>query len=219
MDAIQKELDKLHKRLPGLALPRGYNIEAPSSSNLAKIKGKDASSNLFYTIDSLIDRLEAAQQRLAPHVAFSTGTTAESIGASPSSSLTSPSAPPVDLDIFLSEIRSEVEHAQKSVADRQKEFYGPLSKFGKHIEKKFPTSVSNVADPLLFSSLPAQRALESVVLEHLLREGDWDLATMLAEVCRSPSIQSRGSIRVLIWSNIGSATTGSSAAPSPGSSG
>jgi hypothetical protein len=156
MDAIQKELEKLHKRLPALVEPKGYNAEVSSAASISR--AKDTSSNVFYALDQLIHTFEEAQQRLVRQESS------------------------VDPSILLSELRASVGQAQRGVNERQKEYYSALSKLGKALEKKFPTSTASLTDSRIFTSVQAQHSLESVVLEHFLRNGDWDLAEELAMV-------------------------------------
>jgi len=54
----------------------------------------------------------------------------------------------------------------------------------KVLEKKFPVQVSTISDPNLFSGKEPQRALEAVVLEHLVRDNKWETASQFAKVSR-----------------------------------
>ncbi|SPO36317.1 uncharacterized protein PSFLO_01788 [Pseudozyma flocculosa] len=152
MDALQKSLDQLNKRAPGLH-------SASSSARAAA-----ANPTVHDSIDRLIAQIERAKASLA----------------APSSDT------PADPAVLVAELKSLVDSSQRSVAERQKEFYGGLSKAFKALDKKFPTNLDGVADPALFSSPKAQKALERVILEHLLRQGDWDGAKTFADEAALP---------------------------------
>ncbi|KAF8163256.1 ubiquitin-protein ligase E3 [Crassisporium funariophilum] len=73
-----------------------------------------------------------------------------------------------------------VENKKKEVDDRQKEVYSVLSRFGKTLDKKFPTTLPTYSD--LFSSTSSVNALERTIALHLLRTGQFEVAeTFLQE--------------------------------------
>ncbi|KAN0061670.1 hypothetical protein ACQY0O_005661 [Thecaphora frezii] len=93
---------------------------------------------------------------------------------------------PADPARVAAELKSHLENAHRTIADRQKEFYTALTKAQKALDKKFPTNLDGVADPALFSSTRAQKALEGVILEHLLRNADWQPANAFAQDAHLP---------------------------------
>ncbi len=183
MEAIQKELDKLAKRIPALLAPAGYNPALPSAATLklASAKGKDPSANVFHSLDRLIAKFEEAQSVLEPYAPSAAAAAAgeDEQMASASAPVTAAGGPAPDPAIVLAELRAEVELLQRSVNERQKEMYNALIKYGKALDKKFPTNVATLSDPRLFAST---HVLRDVVQQHFLHSGDFDLAERLAEV-------------------------------------
>ncbi|PWN48712.1 hypothetical protein IE53DRAFT_347009 [Violaceomyces palustris] len=147
MEAIQKGLDQLAKKAPG--------VYSKSSSS----KAAATNPSVHDSIDKLIDQLEHAKRSIH----------------------TSPNLSP------LADVRTCLEATQKNVSERQKELYLALSKVSKAVDKKFPTSVDGVADPSLFSTREAQSALESVVLQHLMRSADWESAETFSKEASLPT--------------------------------
>ena len=150
MEAVQKSLEQVSKRAPGL------------HSNSTSAKAAATTPSVHDSIDRLIAHVEAAK-----------------------ASLSSSSAAP-NPAVLLAELKSSVETAQKSILDRQKEFYAALSKSTKALDKKFPIPIDGVADPSLFSSREAQTALERVILNHLQRNGDWSTSYKFAVEAQLP---------------------------------
>ncbi|THU90701.1 hypothetical protein K435DRAFT_781093 [Dendrothele bispora CBS 962.96] len=73
-----------------------------------------------------------------------------------------------------------VEAKKKEIDERQKEIYNSVSRLGKAIDKKFPTSLPTYPD--LFTSSQAISALERTIALHFLRTGQFDTAqTFLGE--------------------------------------
>ncbi len=144
MDAVQKALEQVSKRAPGL------------HSTSSSAKAAATNPTVHDSIDRLIAQIEEAK-----------------------SSLSSSSSP--NPAVLVAGLKSAVETTQKEILDRQKEFHAALSKSTKALDKKFPIPIDNVADPSLFSSQPAQAALERVILNHLLRVGDLESAYKFAE--------------------------------------
>ncbi|SPO25515.1 uncharacterized protein UTRI_03065_B [Ustilago trichophora] len=149
MEAVQKSLEQVAKRAPGL------------HSNSSSSKAAATTPTVHDSIDRLIAQVEAAK-----------------------ASLHSPTQP--NPAVLLAELKSSVESAQKSILDRQKEFYAALSKSTKALDKKFPIPIDGVADPSLFSSPEAQTALERVILNHLQRNGDWSTSYKFAVEAQLP---------------------------------
>ncbi|KAI0316687.1 CTLH/CRA C-terminal to lish motif domain-containing protein [Amylostereum chailletii] len=79
----------------------------------------------------------------------------------------------------LQELPKIVDARKKEVDDRQKELYGALAKYGKALDKKFPTPLPTY-DPLFYSE-EAEEALENVIAIHFLRTGRFALAETFIE--------------------------------------
>lgn len=178
MEGILSEFAKVEKAAPGLiASNRNGNVtftESTISSNPNPIKSTTSKSKskskstitIPDAIDDLIQTLETAKHSLQ----------------STSSTSTSSTSYPINPSILLAEISSSISQTQKSISERQKEFNSALSKLSKALEKKFPIQVSNISDPNLFNGKEPQRALEAVVMEHLIRENKWETAQKFAKV-------------------------------------
>jgi hypothetical protein len=178
MEGILSEFAKVEKAAPGLiASNRNANVTVtestissnnPIKSSTSKSKSKSKSTiTIPDAIDDLIQTLETAKHSLQ----------------SSSTSTSSSSSPyPINPSILLAEISSSISQTQKSISERQKEFNSALSKLSKALEKKFPIQVSNISDPNLFNGKEPQRALEAVVMEHLIRENKWETAQKFAKV-------------------------------------
>ncbi|MCO5582988.1 hypothetical protein L7F22_036893 [Adiantum nelumboides] len=159
MDAIQKEVQRVIEKAPGLGLAPS---SCPSSAALAttrtkptktssKSKDKDkevGSASVMEALDELVASLEEAKRGVAS-------------GSKPAVQATMQS-------------RTALAKAQKVVGERHKEYYNALSKLGKSLDKKFPMPIDGVADANLFKGDVAQAALDRVVRDHLERTGDWD---------------------------------------------
>ncbi|SNX84469.1 uncharacterized protein MEPE_03178 [Melanopsichium pennsylvanicum] len=152
MEALQRSLEQVSKRAPGL------------HSTSSSVKAATKTPTVHDSIDRLIAQVEDARASL---------------------SATSSSLPP-NPAVLLAELNSSVQTAQKSILERQKEFYAALSKTSKALDKKFPTPIDGVADPSLFSSPEAQNALERVILDHLQRNGDWEASYKFASEAGLP---------------------------------
>lgn len=159
MDAIEKEVQRVAAKVPVL-----YPNEASTSKRTATKKtaaqGAPPSASVSESLDGLLADLQTIRSTLVT---------------------SSPSPSPA---VMAAEAKSALAKSQKSIADRHKEVYNALSKLGKAYDKKFPTPIDGISDPDLFMGSDAQRSLEAVVLDHLLRMGEWDAAQQLAQVSR-----------------------------------
>ncbi|KAK0548409.1 hypothetical protein OC846_004482 [Tilletia horrida] len=155
MEAIQKELERSTKKA----------IPLVSSSSKASL------TTVNESLDQLIKKLESAQQRLAPST---TGGDKASTGST---------LPPPPIAPLCKDLAATVEATAKTIAEKQAVYETQLGNLGRAIDKKFPTAISTaaVANPSLFSSRNAQYALRHVVLDHLLRHGDWETAELFAK--------------------------------------
>ena len=115
MEAVQKTLEQLANRAPGLY---------PSSTSA---KAAAVTPTVHDSIDQLITRIEAAKAAIS-----STSDAASSL------SQLSPG-------VVLAELKASVESTQKTILDRQKEFHAALSKSTKALDKKFPIPIDGVA--------------------------------------------------------------------------
>ncbi|EDR14274.1 uncharacterized protein LACBIDRAFT_305943 [Laccaria bicolor S238N-H82] len=79
----------------------------------------------------------------------------------------------------LQPLAQVVEMRKKEVDDRQKEVYSTLSRFGKALDKKFPTSLPTYSGT--FSSQSSKHAIERTVALHLLRTGQFDAAEIFIQ--------------------------------------
>lgn len=155
MDAIQKELERSTKK----AIP------------LVSTSSKASLTTVNESLDQLIKKLESAQQRLAP----------SSTGGDKAS--TSSTLPPPPIAPLCKDLAAACEATAKTIAEKQAVYETQLGNLGRAIDRKFPTAISTaaVANPSLFSSRNAQCALRHVVLDHLLRHGDWETAELFAK--------------------------------------
>lgn len=174
MDAIEKEVERVAARIPTLyPQPLGQGSSAASTSSspskskrprpTPKTKSTSSSANVAESLDSLLESLESIRSSLSPEDAAPTDD--------------APSAA-----VVAAEVKSLVTSSQKAISDRHKEVYNALSRLGKAYDKKFTTPVDGIADPALFMGQDAQKALEAVVLDHMLRMGEWDAAEQLSKV-------------------------------------
>lgn len=150
-------MDAIQKSLDQLA-KRAPALHANSHSAKAAL----TSPSVHDSIDRLIADLETAR-----------------------ASLHDRDAPP-NPAVLAAELSKSVQTTQSSISDRQKEFYAALSKAFKALDRKFPSQLDAVADPSLFTSPEAQHALETVLLHHLLRHGDWQGAQVFSEESTLP---------------------------------
>ncbi|KAI0064615.1 hypothetical protein BV25DRAFT_1881953 [Artomyces pyxidatus] len=79
----------------------------------------------------------------------------------------------------LQSLAKTVEVRKKEIDDRQKEVYNSLARYGKALDKRFPTSLPTY-DPL-FASPEAEVALERVIAMHFLRTGRFSTAETFIE--------------------------------------
>ncbi|CAD6891081.1 unnamed protein product [Tilletia controversa] len=128
------------------------------------------------SLDQLINKLESAKARLA--------STDNSLG------------PPPPVQPLCRDLAASIDYTAKSIADKQAEYEGQLSKLGKAIDRKFPIPISTaaVANPGLFSNRNAQYALQNVILDHLLRNGSWQTADIFAKETGIPLSSDRASV-------------------------
>ncbi|CAO1635515.1 unnamed protein product [Sympodiomycopsis kandeliae] len=168
MDAIEKEVQKVANKVPSLYPSQTHASSSSSSSKRSSKKAAasastaTSSASVAESIDELLNELHTVRTSL--------------VVQDGESSLDS------QTPAYISEqLKSALDKSQKSIADRHKEVYNALSKLGKSYDKKFPTPVDGISDPSLFMGAEAQKALEAVVLDHMLRLGEWDAARQLAK--------------------------------------
>lgn len=77
--------------------------------------------------------------------------------------------------------RAMLERANADVSEANRHSYSALNKLWRVVEKKFPTSLDTLIDPKLFSSDKCTYALDTVVLDYLLRAGHTDVAAMYSQ--------------------------------------
>ncbi|CEH17313.1 Predicted E3 ubiquitin ligase [Ceraceosorus bombacis] len=113
---------------------------------------------------------------------------------------TVPSSFASNLDAFITQLETERASSspnlplladafaslQSSSSTRVKEYYNALARLGKALDKKFPSSLSGIADPNLFSSPSSKYALDSTVALHLMRAGEWEVAETLQKEAGIP---------------------------------
>ncbi|PWN18363.1 hypothetical protein BCV69DRAFT_288419 [Microstroma glucosiphilum] len=159
MDAIEKEVEKVITKLPVL-----YPVAPTSTRRTARprVSSTSASSSTTTTVAEILDELLTSLETIQ--------------SALKSGSTTAPSAP-----VVLAETKSAIARSQKAFNDRTKEVYNALARSGKAYDKKFTTSVEGIANPKLSMGDEAQQALEAVVMDHLLRMGEWDAAQQLSQ--------------------------------------
>ncbi|KAK0522783.1 hypothetical protein OC834_006145 [Tilletia horrida] len=162
MEAVQKELERTTKK----AIPL---VSSSSKASLTTVND---------CLDQLINKLEAAKQRLAPSSSSSSSSGAGAGAGSITSALPPPPVAPLCQDLAAS-----IEATAKTIADKQRDYEGQLHKLGRALDRKFPTPISTaaVANPGLFASRNSQYALQHVILDHLLRTGAWDTAKLFAQ--------------------------------------
>ncbi|PWN30947.1 hypothetical protein BDZ90DRAFT_229938 [Jaminaea rosea] len=165
MDAISKEVERVAAKVPTLYASGSSSSSSSASSSAKKSSkakaaspsGSSSTAAVSESLDSLLSSLETMRSTIA-------------------SDQSPPSAP-----VVAAETKALIAKSQKAIADRQKDVYNALSKLGKAYDKKFPTPVDGIADPALFMGAQAQEALEAVVLDHMLRMGEWQAAGELAK--------------------------------------
>lgn len=157
MEAIEKEVQRVVAKVPALyPEPLSSSSSSASSRASASKKATSSSGSVSDSLDGLLNNLQKIRSTL--------------VNESPSSA------------VIAAEAKAAINASQKSIADRHKEVYNSLSKLGKAYDKKFPTPIDGISDPGLFMGAEPQKALEAVVLDHLLRMGEWDTAQQLAIV-------------------------------------
>lgn len=164
MDAVSKEVERVAAKVPTL-YAQGSAASASASPAKRSTKAKSASASGSSSTATVAESLDSLLSTL------------ETMRSSVASSDATPSAP-----VVAAETKALIAKSQKAIADRQKDVYNALSKLGKAYDKKFPVPIDGIADPALFMGAEAQRALEAVVLDHMLRMGEWQAAEHLAEV-------------------------------------
>ncbi|WFD42087.1 hypothetical protein MPSI1_000725 [Malassezia psittaci] len=73
-------------------------------------------------------------------------------------------------------LRAELEKANQGVSEANRHYYVALNKLWRSVQKKYPSSLDTMIDPKLFKSDTCTYALDTVVLDYLLRAGDTDIA-------------------------------------------
>ncbi|KAJ1885039.1 hypothetical protein LPJ66_010321, partial [Kickxella alabastrina] len=79
----------------------------------------------------------------------------------------------------LVKAKSQIDKTQALVSDQLRELYMNVSKYGKHVEKTFKLDLSVVSTSRAFEDKRSE--LGQAVLQHFLREGDFELARGFAE--------------------------------------
>ncbi|KAJ1946573.1 hypothetical protein GGF37_001086 [Kickxella alabastrina] len=79
----------------------------------------------------------------------------------------------------LVKAKSQIDKTQALVSDQLRELYTNVSKYGKHVEKTFKLDLSVVSTSRAFEDKRLE--LGQAVLQHFLREGDFELARGFAE--------------------------------------
>lgn len=167
-EGVGNVADKLPVLYPGTAATARRIAPRPRTSSSTASSSK---ATVAESLDDLLGSLETIRSSLS------------------GDSSSTPSPP-----VVQAETKAAIARSQKAFNDRTKEVYNALAKLGKAYDKKFTTSVEGIADPNLFMGDEAQQALEAVVMDHLLRMGEWDAAQQLSQV--SPAYQaSEGSVQ------------------------
>lgn len=168
MDAIEKEVERVAAKVPTLypIASSSSSSSRPSSSKQRTSKGKAPSAStpsstftVAESLDGLLASLESVRSSLANHAG------------------SAPSAP-----VVVAETKAAVAISQRAIADRQKEVYNALARLGKAYDKKFTTPIDELAPPELFTSVEATRATEAVIMDQLMRSGQWEAAEELSRV-------------------------------------
>ncbi|WFC98003.1 hypothetical protein MYAM1_000724 [Malassezia yamatoensis] len=73
-------------------------------------------------------------------------------------------------------LRAELEKANQGVSEANRHYYVALNKLWRSVQKKYPSSLDSMIDPKLFKSDTCTYALDTVVLDYLLRAGETDIA-------------------------------------------
>jgi hypothetical protein len=153
MEAIQKEVQRVLEKAPGLGIPQQYpSATKKVGSSSRSSKTHNTKETVLDTLDELIRSLEEAKQSTLPN------------------------------SILASQLEKKVAKCSKTINEKHKEYYNSLSKLGKSLDKKFTISIDGVADYSLFQSQAAQVSLNSVVRDHLMRCGEWEAAKNFEKV-------------------------------------
>lgn len=88
------------------------------------------------------------------------------------------STPSEDPSLPSTAHRALLERANANVSEANRHCYSALNKLWRAVDKKFPTSLDSMVDPKLFNSDKCTYALDTVVLDYLLRAGHTDVAAM-----------------------------------------
>ncbi|UZJ51796.1 hypothetical protein CBS101457_001116 [Exobasidium rhododendri] len=147
MEGIQKEVQRVLEKAPGLGIPQPYTIatnKAGSSSRPSKTS--NTKETVIDALDELIRSLEEAKQSTLPN------------------------------SILANQLEKKVAKCSKTINDKHKEYYNSLTRLSKSLDKKFTISIDGVADYSLFQSEAAQTSLNRVVRDHLMRSGEWEAA-------------------------------------------
>ncbi|KAJ2716888.1 hypothetical protein H4R19_000373 [Coemansia spiralis] len=78
----------------------------------------------------------------------------------------------------LQQARRQVERAQRTVGEQLKELYTNVAKYSKHVDKAFKLDLGYVAESRAFED--KREELAQSILQHLLREGDFETARAFA---------------------------------------
>ncbi|KAJ2784038.1 hypothetical protein H4R18_001351 [Coemansia javaensis] len=76
----------------------------------------------------------------------------------------------------------QVERAQGVIAEQQRELYGNVAKYGKHVDKAFKLDLGFVGESRAFED--KREVLAQSILLHFLREGDFETAAGFAQEAR-----------------------------------
>ncbi|KAJ2768639.1 hypothetical protein IWQ56_001582 [Coemansia nantahalensis] len=82
----------------------------------------------------------------------------------------------------LQQARRQVERAQRTVGEQLKELYTNVAKYSKHVDKAFKLDLGYVAESRAFED--KREELAQSILQHFLREGDFETARVFAQEAR-----------------------------------
>jgi hypothetical protein len=132
-------------------------LEQLASWTTKHTSSKGKSSSIHHSLDNLLTTLRNARAQL--------------------------DTDPAQAGSSLVALPSAVETCKKEVDYRQKEVYNSLAKIGKALDKVFPTPMPDLSDYApLFNTEPEIQALEQGIVLYYLRNGNVDVARVLAEV-------------------------------------
>lgn len=89
--------------------------------------------------------------------------------------------PSSDLHALLEVVSTRLDQAHADVTESNRHYYVALNKLWRAVDKKFPTSLDDMINPSLFGSEKCTQALDTVVLDYLLRAGHTQVAELFSE--------------------------------------